>query len=326
MAASESPVKKVKDLHKVSDDFALSILKGVYPSETLAIEQRIDRAKAVVCIIDHGGQKEVLRLSASPHYSVQSIAHAYHEWESIGVPVPRIKKVGNQDAVQYLLMDYVSEPLFSFNIRRYTQLKIVSRMGGLLAQMRDVERKRFGYLDQNDEGISSTWNAWVKQRCHYGQLLGRSLNGKEIDVMDKIKDFDFSLNIGILLHGDYKPKNIFVAKNSDIAAITDPKPLIGDPLWDFATFNHFIYREQARRNESFNNRFFANLRDAFKQGYEGQLGRGLRDDELCRLSLYEILIDAGKVEKLLQGTLDEVKNESDFMLEYLKYKISAITI
>jgi len=327
MATLKPISQKIEEQFEISDVLASNILHKVYPDTTMIIEQRIDRAKAVLYVIDYEGEKEVLRLSASPHYSTQSIATAYQAWEQTGIPVPHVRAAGSQDSIQYLLMDYISESLFHFKMAEDMQLKIVTQMGGFLAQMRNIERKGFGYFDPNGKGTFSTWSEWVKSYCHYGWLFEEGyLNSKEVEILHKVEDFGFSLDVGILLHGDYKPKNIFVTRNNRIAAITDPLPLAGDPLWDFAVFNHFIYREQARRKKPFDSRFFADLRDVFRQGYEEQLGRKLQDDELYRVMLYEILIDASKTEKLLLGKLKEAKGEGDFMLAYLKHKIRDIML
>ena len=319
--------EKVKILFATSDTLASDILNKIYPDISVTIEQRIDRAKAVVYIISRHGEKEVLRLSVSPLYSVQNIAAAYRAWEQIGIPVPHAKAEGGQGSIEYLLMEYMADSPFTFDVSLDVQVKVASRMGSLLARMREVRLEGFGHLDENGQGELESWSELVKSYYSHDWITAKGyLTVVESLAIRRIKDSAFALDSSVLLHGDYKLKNVFVAENGDITAVTDPKPLAGDPLWDFALFNHFVYREQARRNKSYDDAFYVRLRDVFKQSYEKQLGRRLKDDEMRRIMSYEILIDAGKAEKLIQGRLDEAEGESEYILDYLRHKIRRVSL
>lgn len=317
-----TPETTPRALFEQADTLATNLLQQYYPEAAVTIADRIARQKAVVYIVDLDGQKEVLRLSVSPHYSAAGIATAYQRWAQQNIPVPQVRHAGETNGIQYMMLDYISDPPFDFHLPAEMQSGVMRQMGDFLARMRQVLCRGFGHFDKHGAGMSDTWDDVVRTYYPHEWILQQGLlTPDEKSVLQDIKHQSFLQETSVLLHGDYKPKNVFVNSDGTVTAITDPKPMAGDPLWDFAVCNHFVFREQARQNAAFDDPFFAGLRNDFARGYQAALGRELRSDELRRIMCYEILIDAGKIEKLLLGKLDEAAGESTFMLDYLKQKI-----
>lgn len=313
-------------LHKASDAVASSILQALYPAKQPTIEQTIVRPKTVLYILKDGGSKMVLRLSDNSSYTAKTIAACYELWNSVGVPVPTVKAAGVENDVQYLLMDYIDEAPFDFDLPEPAQLKMAADMGKLLAKMRSVHKKEYGPLDEDGNGTLAVWSEFLNPSA--GEWLaerGHITNQQAAKIQ---QFYDSTLLAGFeptLLSGDFKPKSSFVQKNGTVVALSDPRPVVGDPLWDFATFNHFVYRAQARKQKPFNDGFFNSLRASFKQAYEAELGRSLSAPEMRRLTLYEVLIDARKVMGQLTGRLTLFEDgEVQNLLTYLLRKIELL--
>jgi aminoglycoside phosphotransferase (APT) family kinase protein len=317
---------QLQHLFASGDSVAEEVLRMYFGGSCFAVLKKIKRPQAVVYIIKNQSGKAVLRLSRSPIYNVTNIANSYRKYSQLGVPVPTPKVSGVLNDIQYILMSYVTGEPFTFDIAEAAQQNAAADAGRYLTRLRQLPCEGFGYLDVAGVGILSDWSeflqthyplTWIRQKGYITQA--------ESDLLHALKRHaEYPEAQSRLLHGDYKFKNLFTNSDGTISAITDPQPLAGDPLWDFATFNHFSYREQARQGRPYGDSFFVSTRNRFKEAYEAELGRKLYMGEVRSVTCYEIITGFGKVEDLLKGRLDEVEGESRRMLEYLRQRLREV--
>ena len=322
----ETKLRAEQYLHKVADHVAKEVIERHYPGNALDIESRIERQDAVVYkLANKYGEKQVLRLSSNPHWLADNTAKAHQAWRELKVPTPEVFAHGQIERLQYIVMEYIHDRLFDFTLPYETQLTTMSSMAATLARMRSVTIDGFGYLNESGVGSFAAWPDFLAYRYTPQWAVENGI--LDANEAQKVKDFIAELRPGpataVLLHGDFKPKNMAIDSKGNVTVVTDPQVLGGDPLWDVATFNHFIYREQARQGKDLHDDAFSKLRNNFYQAYVEALGHDLDGTEQKRLMGYELVIGAEKVERLLRRAQDS--QEAKQILKFTKQKLSDFT-
>jgi aminoglycoside phosphotransferase (APT) family kinase protein len=308
-----------KHLFAVADEVLTAIIATQLPGAHMQL--RITRPGSVLYVLVLlDGTKQIVRLSCNPYCLATVVAWAYGQWRAFGVPVPNVFASGELNHVQYIRMEYMPGEAFAFTTPIDVQRKNLSQMGAHLAAMRRVACSGYGYLNDFNKGKWASWHEFLRSnyRPHWLVAAGHL----ELRPADKMQHFITGkytkIGAAVLLHNDYKPKNMLV-DGDDITGLLDPQPMAGDPLWDIALCNHFIYREQARNGCDFDDPTYASLRSAFYDGYQAELGRSLTADEQHTVAGYELLIDGVKTEKLLR--YDNNLSEGQYVLDYLHRKL-----
>jgi aminoglycoside phosphotransferase (APT) family kinase protein len=310
-----------KQLHAVADDVAEAIAAR-NSSCSLSISKMISREDAVLYSLkDAAATQKVLRLSSNPHWKAKNAERCYRTWRNMDIPVPEVFDSGENCGLQFIIMELLEGDIFTFSDSTEQQVAVVQNMGTLLAAMHTVKVGGYGYLGDDGNGVFDSWRSyltyrytpsWIVETSHLKREHGELLNAFVADMAyEQIRP--------VLLHGDFKPKNMFVSAAGKVTAVIDPQPLGGDPMWDIAIYNHFIYREQIRQGKSFKDSAFTALRSGFTDAYEQLRGCKLSEVELLRLSKYECLVDAEKVEQLLRKN-NELR-EGEGLLSYLQVKL-----
>jgi aminoglycoside phosphotransferase (APT) family kinase protein len=309
-------------LHAVADGLSVTLVAQYFGGCPPAINKMMAREDAILYrLTDTSGTERVLRLSSNPFWKAKNTEKSYDAWRSIGVPVPEVFASGEASGLQFIIMEYLNGDVFTFDKHMEQQVAVMRNMGSLLATMHTVKMSGYGYLDRGGKGTFKSWDGYLAYRYTPRWIVESGhLTSTQASLMKAfIADIAREQIEPVLLHGDFKPKNMFVGAMGNVIAVTDPQLLVGDALWDIAIYNHFIYREQVRQRRAFKDSEFMTLRSIFVDAYEQGRGSELNEVELSRLSHYEHLVDAEKAERLLRKSNNVQEGEG--VLSYLRLKL-----
>lgn len=307
---------------------ALKLLRDLYPLESPVILRKARRRHSVIFDVSLEYERKVLRIHRrSSAFSVRAVVAAFQSWSAIGVPVPHILAYGEDRSVEYLLMNYIDKNLFMCDGSEELQTVAAEQMGCALASMRRVLLRGYGFLNDESVGQFGNWSEFIEsQYPHLWLYKNGDLTGEENKLLKHLKQPDLLPNLpSVLLHGDFKPSNTFIGTDGEVVAIVDPAPMAGDPLWDFANFNHYVYRGQARSERPYDDPRFGRLRAAFKDAYQAKLGRELTGEEKERIVRNEIIIDISKIAGLKRRQKKTQNGEHECMLVYVRQKMRELS-
>lgn len=204
-------------------------------------------------VLDDGtprGKSVILRMSTQKERKkFTSERWASEQAATQGVPVAKVVKLDEEDKVIPGWSLVVSERLpGSPLVQSYTRPDSVvsdamlSQMGRALRKINSVEIiKGYGYLNENGEGYSPTWESFVMKPFDLSYFSGLVQKGliRESDITMAIhlayaSRASFANAPRRLLHGDYSLGNILQNKGTISGVLDWENAKSGDPLWDLA--------------------------------------------------------------------------------------------
>ena len=293
--------------------------------------ERIDRINADVRFLAKGSERRVLRVAPDDRHPATAVAKEYAAWGALGIPVPAVYASGRVGGlgVGYVLLEYINATPFDFGLPLDVQVRTMQDMGRLLATMRGATAEGFGLLDAQGRGRQASWSDFVHAYNDGQWLVGRQLvsAAEAAQLQEFVAAVDAMPSVTpVLLHGDFKPKNMFVdATTGAITGVIDPNPKAGDPLWDLAVCLHFIYREQARRHLPFTAPDFDTLRTAVVQSYQRELGRDFTDEEQQCVLGYGCMVDTNNAKRMIDAPRPyDQSGEAEYMVRYVRKKLALL--
>ncbi|MEV6948321.1 phosphotransferase [Streptomyces sp. NPDC051172] len=229
---NQSPAEPVDE--RSLDAAVISKVWPCFHDVQLAGTRRLKgRSHRVYECTDTRGGAVVVRLSAPQRARFSIEASLVQRCRDAGIPVPAIRYVGHEDAVDGPVAIMVQDKVAGETLREHAKRvgpesarDVVRQAGQILAGIHQLNTTGFGSVDASLHGTDSKFSDWF-----IGRLEGKLNEARRIDpASGRLLDRAVALMrihramlddcSPKLLHGDFSPDNLIV-EDGNIAAVID---------------------------------------------------------------------------------------------------------
>ncbi len=210
---------------------------SIFKEKDITVSFAEKGVSSLVCIIDTGNQKYVLKVPSNIEMAKQETLFL-NKWKEVGVTVPNIFEQGVLGDHAYILMEYIdAENLRDhFKLNGLIREKVFVTMGEVLRQMHTAKAVSFG-KPVGERGEFETFKSWFLGPDGYtrkaGDIQEFNLLGNEYGSIQKAVDIliQGTDTESVYCHYDFAPENIFA---TNPITVFDPVPMFNNPFMDLS--------------------------------------------------------------------------------------------
>lgn len=197
---------------------------------------------SLVCVLDTGGEKHVLKIPLSLLYSKLE-GTFLKAWESVGVRVPKIFEEGPIGDHFYILMEYIEAGTVAekFSSKELLENNTFAELGAILKKMHGVKTEGYSNLvNDKTEPEYENIKSWIENDIRTQEQIKYVKENNLLNNEDHGSiDVAFSIMISkveetketVYCHNDFSTGNIFA---TEPFTVFDPWPCFHHPYMDVA--------------------------------------------------------------------------------------------